>query len=189
MPPFDHYLRMYNDGNCSEGSIYILKVMLLWPSTIRKVGYYFWVHYLYGHLEWKSVDLKRSVYLKRETDFAVCFCNQCLNIETWSNSFQIAMHILNKRLRQVSTCIILVFLSENGKGENRWKNISWHSRLFVRLWKTWQTNLLSYMWKQIGRNEVKTIFWWYCFKFRSRKHIDQSYKWHRLAPSSNRAFL
>ena len=152
MPPFDHYLRMYNDGRSSEDSIYIFESYAAWPSIIRKVGYYFWVHYLYWHLEWKSrsswpfsVDLKRSVYLKREIDFAVCFLYQCLNIETWSNSFQIAVHILNKRLRQVSTYIILVFLSEHGKGENTWKNISWYNWLFVRLWKTWQTNLLSYM--------------------------------------------
>ena len=61
---------------------------------------------VHGHF---SVDLKRSVYLKREIDFAVCFLYQCLNIETGSNSFQIAVHILNKRLRQVSTYIILVF--------------------------------------------------------------------------------
>ena len=145
MPPFDHYLRMYNDGKSSEDSIYIFESYAAWPSIIRKVGYYFWVDSLYGHLEWKSVDLKRSVYFKRATDFAVCFFNQCLNIETWSNSLQIAVHILNKRLRQVSTYIISVFLSEYGKGENIWKSISWHSRLFVRFWKTWQTNLLSYM--------------------------------------------
>ena len=183
MPPFDHYLRMYNDGKCSEGSIYILKVMLLWPSTIRKVGYYFWVHYLYGHLEWKSVDLKRSVYLKRETDFAVCFFNQCLNIETWSNSFQIAVHILNKRLRQVFTYIISVFLSEYGKGENIWKiSLGTVGYLFV--------------FGKHGRQICFLICRSKLVETRSKPYsggtvlnIDQSYKWHRLPPSSNRAFL
>lgn len=119
-----------------------LEIIFEWITFIDILNENLEVH---GHF---AVDLKRSVYWKRKADFAVCFfCHryQYLNIETWSNYFQITVQILNKRLRQVTTCIILTFFLEHGKGENTWKNISWYNRLFVRLWKTWQTNLLSHM--------------------------------------------
>ena len=128
--------------------------------------------------------------IEGEADFAVCFfCKryQCPNIDTWSNFFQIAVTHLSKRLIQVTTYIIItsVLISARKKAWiDKKKNIPWCSRLFSQLWKNIANKCSRLHLWQIGRNEVKTMVWGYCFKFHSRKDVDQSYKRHRIAPSA-----
>ena len=129
--------------------------------------------------------------IEGEADFAVCFfCKryQCPNIDTWSNFFQIAVSVLSKRLIQVTTYIIItsVLISVRKKAQidkKKKKHPVVQSVIFSVVEKHCKQIFSLHFW-QIGRNEVKTMVCGYCFKFHSRKDIDQSYKRHRIAPSA-----
>ena len=128
--------------------------------------------------------------IEGEADFAVYFfCKryQCPNIDTWSNFFQIAVSVLSKRLIQVTTYIIItsVLISVRKKA---WIDKKKTSRgavgYFLSCGKTLQTNFLACICGKLVETRLKTMVWGYCFKFHSRKDIDQSYKRHRIAPSA-----